>query len=493
MKPENKQKMQELFHELLQWLTLTGQKIADWATSKSWKWLIVFSIICLIIGGILQEALFSESEVVIANSRHTGRGADIQIDQNGVHISPRKKTPKKEEPPKEEESSEEEDLEEEPETVATLPSAIPAVPPLPPLPPANTVTASGAPGAASMAASNTASASASVMPTSTPGTVNAREAELKAAQEQALRSRQEFENALKEVRQIKREIKKSAEKAAQAATEAEDAAELARTANSEKVVRLQRQNSRWFMNFVVLAIIGILVSKALMGSKKKAEEETEQARAKAEREALQRQVSEAKMQMMQAQVEPHFLFNTLASVEFLIETDPPRAAAMQRSLIKYLRAVLPQMRENALQINLGREIDLVRAYLDLLKMRMEERLNVEFTFDESLRNAEFPPMMLQMLVENAIKHGLEVKPEGGTLKIACSLENQQLQVRVIDDGVGFGAVKSDSTGLGLNSIRERLKLLHGNQARLLIEPNSPSGVCATIELPYKLAQNPAQA
>jgi LytS/YehU family sensor histidine kinase len=93
---------------------------------------------------------------------------------------------------------------------------------------------------------------------------------------------------------------------------------------------------------------------------------------------MQRQLSEAKMQMMQAQVEPHFLFNTLASVEHLIETDPPRASAMQRSLIKYLRAVLPQMRDNTLITNLGREADMVLAYLNLLKMRMEERLTVDF-------------------------------------------------------------------------------------------------------------------
>ena len=283
---------------------------------------------------------------------------------------------------------------------------------------------------------------------------------------------------------------KSASAAQQAAQEANDRLALANTEVQEKVVRYRKQSSRWFMNFVLLSLIGLFATKAMMGGKKRAEAQTEQARANAEREALQRQVSEAKMQMMQAQVEPHFLFNTLASVEHLIETDPPRAAAMQRSLIKYLRAVLPQMRENALVINLGREVDLVHDYLELLKMRMEERLNVVYQVPDNLRNASFPPMMLQSLTENAIKHGLECKPEGGTLIIKAELLENVLRVSVLDDGMGFGAVKSDSTGLGLTSIRERLKLLHGGKGRLLIEPNQPSGVCAIIEIPYEEAKQP---
>jgi len=228
--------------------------------------------------------------------------------------------------------------------------------------------------------------------------------------------------------------------------------------------------------------------KALMGGKKKAEAQTQYANAAAERESMQRQLSEAKMQMMQAQVEPHFLFNTLASVEHLIETDPPRASAMQRSLIKYLRAVLPQMRDNTLITNLGREADMVVAYLALLKMRMEERLTIDFNIPDGLRSAAFPPMMLQSMVENAIKHGLEGKPEGGTLTVRAEVAHSKLRVIVADDGLGFGAKPSDGTGLGLMTIRERLKLLHGEQGHLHIGPNQPSGVIATIEVPYQLSQ-----
>jgi len=260
-------------------------------------------------------------------------------------------------------------------------------------------------------------------------------------------------------------------------------------AAEQKIATYRQSSSKWFMNFVLAMLVGLFGMKALMGGKKRAEAQAQAAISVAEREALQRQVTEAKMQMMQAQVEPHFLFNTLASVEFLIETDPPRASRMQRSLIQYLRAVLPQMREQATATTLGRETDIVKAYLDLLKMRMEERLCVELQVPDGLRSAAFPPMMLQSMVENAIKHGLEPKEEGGTLKVVAEIYDSRLRVSVIDDGLGFGAVKSNGTGLGLQNIRERLKLLFGDQAQLIIVPNEPSGVRVTIEVPYQLANH----
>ena len=256
----------------------------------------------------------------------------------------------------------------------------------------------------------------------------------------------------------------------------------------QKVTRYHNQASTWFKSFVSLLLLALFATKALMGGKKRAEAETQNANAAAERESMQRQLSEARMQMMQAQVEPHFLFNTLASVEYLIETNPPRASAMQRSLIQYLRAVLPQMRDNAVVTNLGREADMVKAYLNLLKMRMEERLTVDMQIPDELRSAAFPPMMLQSMVENAIKHGLECKPEGGTLKIVAEVAGNKLRVIVSDNGVGFGVHPSDGTGLGLPTIRERLKLLHGDQGKLTITANSPSGVIATIEVPYQVSK-----
>ena len=121
-------------------------------------------------------------------------------------------------------------------------------------------------------------------------------------------------------------------------------------------------------------------------------------------------------------------------------------------------------------------------------MRMEERLTVELQVPEQLRSAAFPPMMLQSMVENAIKHGLECQPEGGTLKIVADVADHKLRVTVTDDGVGFGVVPSTGTGLGLPTIRERLRLLHGEQGQLRISANMPCGVVATAEVPYTVAK-----
>ena len=277
-------------------------------------------------------------------------------------------------------------------------------------------------------------------------------------------------------KEVAQEIRNEIEKAS--ADAAADAADEERATSKNKA-------GAWFMNFVLLLVFGLFGMKALMGGKVKAEEMAKEANAVAEKESLLRQISEAQIQMMQAQVEPHFLFNTLASVEYLIETDPPRAAAMQRSLIAYLRAVLPQMRESAPKTNLGREADIIKSYLELLKMRMEERLTIDFIMPEKLRTAAFPPMMLQSLVENAIKHGLEVKAEGGTLQFRAEIAQDKLRVSVKDDGLGFGAVASNGTGLGLQNIRERLQLIYKGEAQMIITPNQPTGVCVAIEIPYE--------
>lgn len=432
------------------WLHRGFDATATWVTQLSWWKFLVFAVLTLIAGSILQDELFSSSpdeEVVIKNDKHPKRkngDTNILIDDSGIHFNPRGKIRNKDadKSDKNDSDSSNEDSN-SPHVPPVAPpaepaDAAPAAPPAPPAPAAKP----GKPGAASVPA----------LPT-LPG--------------------EEVHIDLPP--QIGEELSNAIEEAV------DDAAE-------QKVTRYHRQASTWFKSFVSLLVLALFGTKALMGGKKRAEAETLTANAAVERESMQRQLSEAKMQMMQAQVEPHFLFNTLASVEHLIETDPPRASAMQRSLIKYLRAVLPQMRDNALITNLGREADMVVAYLNLLKMRMEERLTVDFDIPDGLRTAAFPPMMLQSMVENAIKHGLEAKPEGGTLKVRADVAHNKLRVIVTDNGLGFGAVPSDGTGLGLMTIRERLKLLHGDQGQLLIAANSPSGVIATIEVPYQLSK-----
>jgi sensor histidine kinase YesM len=214
-----------------------------------------------------------------------------------------------------------------------------------------------------------------------------------------------------------------------------------------------------------------------------AENQAAQARQTAESEALKRQVVEARMAAMQAQVEPHFLFNTLASIDHLIEVDPPRASQMQKNLIALLRASMPTLRES--DTYLGRELAVVRPYLEILKVRMEERLQVRIEVPDGLLSAEFPPMMLQSLVENAIKHGLEPKAEGGEVLVKAEIVHGQLEVTVSDTGLGFGRAKTQGTGVGLANIRERLQLHFGPAATLSISQNEPCGTRIVISVPYR--------
>lgn len=238
--------------------------------------------------------------------------------------------------------------------------------------------------------------------------------------------------------------------------------------------------------FMVAMIFMSMIVKIMAAGRFKAEAQAVQATEIAESEALKRQVVEARMAAMQAQVEPHFLFNTLASIDHLIETDPQRASKMQKNLIALLRASMPTMREANAQgtRDLGRELAVIRPYLEILKVRMEERLNTEVRVSDGLLSADFPPMMLQGLVENAIKHGLEPKAEGGTLTVSAEIVHGKLAVTVADTGLGFGKGATAGTGIGLDNIRERLKLLYGAKASLTVAENPGGGTAVTITVPY---------
>jgi signal transduction histidine kinase len=214
----------------------------------------------------------------------------------------------------------------------------------------------------------------------------------------------------------------------------------------------------------------------------------------AERETVERQLVQARLQVLQAQVEPHFLFNTLAAVDYLIETDPPRATQMQKALITYLRGALPQMRQRT--STLGREMRLVKSYLELIKMRIEDRLDVSLEVPESLESAEFPPMMLQTLVENAIKHGIEPKPEGGKVSVSARVQQGQLWVEVKDTGVGLPPGDllegpTSGTGIGLRNIRERLAMLYPGKSRLTLGSDD-TGTTVRISVPFQV-EAPAAA
>jgi signal transduction histidine kinase len=211
-----------------------------------------------------------------------------------------------------------------------------------------------------------------------------------------------------------------------------------------------------------------------------AEESTERSRqAEVDRARFVQRSDEARLRMLEAQIEPHFLFNTLASVRRLYQTAPRDGAAMLDHLMRYLQVALPQMRVADSTLHL--EVALTRSYLEIQRLRMGHRLAFEIDVPDELRRALVPPMMLVTLAENAIKHGLAPLPEGGRIDIRAGTDGDSLRLSVSDSGRGF--THSSGGGTGLANIRARLAALYGVTGRLSLALNSPRGVVATIALP----------
>ncbi|GAB2862810.1 hypothetical protein GCM10027277_34260 [Pseudoduganella ginsengisoli] len=210
--------------------------------------------------------------------------------------------------------------------------------------------------------------------------------------------------------------------------------------------------------------------------------EAELAQEKARTETVARQALQAQLQSLQAQIEPHMLFNTLANLQGLIAIDPPRAQQMLDLLIQYLRATLTSSRASS--NTLEQEFALMEAYLGLMQIRMGERLSYSFDLPPALRAHEVPPMLLQPLVENAIAHGLEPKIEGGHIAVGAALRDGVLALTVQDTGRGPEAGPGKKgTHVGLANTRERLRALYGDNASLTLEPAQPEGALARITLP----------
>lgn len=200
----------------------------------------------------------------------------------------------------------------------------------------------------------------------------------------------------------------------------------------------------------------------------------------------ERRATEARLKLLQGQIEPHFLFNTLANVASLMEHDTRRARLMLESFVDYLRSSLGSLRVAA--HTLGDELVLVDAYLRIIQLRMDTRLAYRIDVPDALRAWPLPALTLQPLVENAIAHGLEPKIEGGTVTITARLDGQQLVLNVTDDGQGLphaSQLGRSRTGSGsaLANIRERLSEAHGSATSLVVASRVPCGVCATLTLP----------
>jgi Histidine kinase len=455
------------------------RQYANWLVSISWKRFFLLSVLLLLAAVILQHlppfsySIGSVAEgsrpvavvppvppgaprehqpaIKIEKKDDQGRDVVISIDRDGVRITPH--------------------LQIDRNGVRIGPGAA-SVPPEP------ASAASAAPGAASSAAI----AEDGIEIRLPPG------ADSDAVREAVKEAR---EAVVEAIRESQKEISEAAQEAAQeAATEraAERAVERAAEATVGRTVK--RMRDRKFGDFLTDLAWLIIFSSAILKIAYKgtiqAEVKAAVATETADSEQLKRQVVEARMAAMQAQVEPHFLFNTLASIDHLIETDPPRASTMQKNLIALLRASMPSMREsNPALHNLGREMAVIRPYLEILKVRMEDRLQTSIMVPEGLLSAEFPPMMIQSLVENAIKHGLEPKAEGGTLTVSAEIVHGRLAVTVADTGLGFGKADTAGTGVGLANIRERLKLLYGDKASMVVADNLPSGTIVTLTVPYQ--------
>jgi hypothetical protein len=212
-------------------------------------------------------------------------------------------------------------------------------------------------------------------------------------------------------------------------------------------------------------------------SKAHAEVALEKARA----EAVERQALQAQLQLLQAQIEPHMLFNTLANLQGLIALDPARAQSMLDQLIVYLRATLSASR--AQRTTLAQEFALLEAYLGLMSVRMGARLSFALDLPDALRNKELPPMLLQPLVENAIAHGVEPNVAGGHIRVSAQALDGGLLLLVSDTGRGLDAGPGKpGTGLGLSNVRERLHVLYGERASLSLEA-AAQGATARIVLP----------
>lgn len=194
---------------------------------------------------------------------------------------------------------------------------------------------------------------------------------------------------------------------------------------------------------------------------------------------IARRETEAQLRMLQAQIEPHFLFNTLANVGSLIDSDPAQAKRLLERLNDWLRIALQRTRSE--RSTLGDELDMLDNYLQILRIRFGERLRWAVEVDAGCRSAPFPPMLLQPLVENAVRHGIEPKVGGGCIDIRAAQDGASLRIEVRDDGAGLSAEGGNGTGLA--NVRARLAALYGMQGRLEMRANAGGGVTAILELP----------
>lgn len=250
------------------------------------------------------------------------------------------------------------------------------------------------------------------------------------------------------------------------------------------------QDQERLSGFASLSVIGLLVAPwTALGALVRQKDALARHQAlvfELERSEFERQALDARLHLLQAQVAPHFLFNTLANVQALVDTGSPQASSVLRSLIAYLRAAVPRLHDRA--TTLERELDLAKAYLELMHMRMPDRLQFVLHVDTAALGLRCPTMALLTLVENAVRHGIDPSEEGGRIEVHVQRHGDRCHVQVSDTGVGLHP-PGDGLGTGLSTLRERLRLLFGADADLRIGALAPHGVCAELDFPARGATN----
>jgi sensor histidine kinase YesM len=230
---------------------------------------------------------------------------------------------------------------------------------------------------------------------------------------------------------------------------------------------------------VTSAILSTIIAALFFGRERQARAVADLERERLRAERVEREAAIANLRALQAQIEPHFLFNTLANVTSLIDPDPATAKRMLESFIRFLRASLTATRSE--RTTLADEAELITAFLQVLQVRMGARLGFRIELAPELAAFELPPMLLQPVVENAIRHGLEPKVEGGELVVRMRLAGKDAVIEIVDTGVGFQPTTRG--GVGLSNLRDRLRLLYGERASLTIGENRPAGAVVTVRLP----------
>ncbi|MBI5582509.1 MAG: histidine kinase [Deltaproteobacteria bacterium] len=251
-------------------------------------------------------------------------------------------------------------------------------------------------------------------------------------------------------------------------------------ATGSPLAGLLRERQFPFIQMLILGILfGTIITYFFFSREKISQTESLLREEQIKGLTLEKKALETRLRMLQAQIEPHFLFNSLSNILSLIDSDPARGKTMLVDLTRYLRASLTRTREGT--TTLGQEMDLIRAYLAIQEVRMSGRLRYSLDIQASLRDRPFPPLLVQPVVENALQHGIEPKIEGGELTVRAEETADRLRLVVADTGLGLNG--KEKMGIGLTNVRERLAALFDGRGRLILEENRPSGLRVTIEVP----------